>query len=320
MLQQTQVKTVVPYYQRFLQQFPDVSSLAKAPQDDVLHLWTGLGYYARARNLHKAAKIIHFDHAGRFPETLEAMQALPGIGRSTAGAILSFASNQHHPILDGNVKRILARYYRVQGWTGHARTQKSLWTLAEQITPKHRCDDFNQAMMDLGSSLCSRTRPQCPKCPLNGQCQAHLNEETSTYPNPKAKKNKPEKSAYLLMLTTSTGEVLLEKRPEQGIWGSLWAFPQCQTLDDIDTWLHKYQYKQDEKVLIHPEFRHTFSHYHLDITPVQIHINPPATIMDDSTFLWYSLKRPLKLGMPTPIKSLISQLAAIKNSPERTKR
>ena len=309
MLQQTQVKTVIPYYLKFMQHFPDVSTLAKVPQDNVLHLWTGLGYYARARNLHKTAQIIAEQHAGQFPDSSEALQSLPGIGRSTAGAILSFAKLQHHPILDGNVKRILCRYYRVQGWSGHSKTQKTLWSLAETITPEKRCDDFNQAMMDLGSSLCSRTKPQCRQCPLSNTCEAHLHQAISEYPHSKPKKEMPVKNAYLLMLTTNKGEILLEKRPEQGIWGSLWSFPQCKTAIEIEQWLDKHQYTQNEKMLFSPEFRHTFSHFHLQITPVRIQVEIPSKIMDDNHFIWFNRKKPLKLGMPTPITKLISQLA-----------
>jgi len=317
MLQQTQVKTVIPYYLRFMQHFPDVSSLAKADQDEVLHLWTGLGYYARARNLHKTARIIHTEHAGQFPCTLEAVQSFPGIGRSTAAAILSFANGQHHAILDGNVKRILCRYYRVEGWSGHAKTQTALWALAEKSTPKKRCDDFNQAMMDLGSSLCSRSRPQCQKCPLADTCAAYQNQMTADYPRSKPKKDMPEKSTYLIMLTTEQDEFLLEKRPEQGIWGSLWSFPQCGTRDDIDLWLDKHQYSNNSKMLFHPEFRHTFSHFHLQITPVEILVKKSPQIMDANHFLWYNRQKPLKLGMPTPITRLISQLA---NQPNSTKK
>ncbi len=313
MLQQTQVKTVIPYYLKFMQRFPTVTALAKAPQDDVLHLWTGLGYYARARNLHRTARIITKEHSAQLPDSSEGLQELPGIGRSTAGAILSLAKAQHHPILDGNVKRILCRYFRVQGWSGHSKTQKILWSLAENITPAKHCDKFNQAMMDLGSSLCSRTRPQCIHCPLNKTCEAYLHQELTAYPNPKPKKDKPVKSAYLLMLTnensTSDLEILLEKRPEQGIWGSLWSFPQCETINEIEQWLDKHYYELHEEKQFFPEFRHTFSHYHLQITPVKIPVKIPSQIMDDNHFIWFNRKKPLKLGMPTPIKNLISQLA-----------
>ncbi|MCW8929944.1 MAG: A/G-specific adenine glycosylase [Gammaproteobacteria bacterium] len=308
MLQQTQVKTVIPYYLKFMQHFPDIETLANAPQDDVLHLWTGLGYYARARNLHKTAQIITKENSGVFPKTSEELQSLPGIGRSTAGAILSFANAQHQPILDGNVKRILCRYFRVQGWSGHSKTQALLWSHTETITPKKRCDDFNQAMMDLGSSLCSRSKPQCQLCPLNTSCEAYIHNELSQYPNPKPKKDKPVKSAYFLMLTTQSNEILLEKRPEQGIWGSLWSFPQFEAQDQIKHWLDKYHYKQSKKMIFLPEFRHTFSHYHLQITPVRIQIEAPSVIMDDKSFIWFNRTKPLKLGMPTPITKLISEL------------
>lgn len=292
-----------------MQHFPDVITLANAPQDDVLHLWTGLGYYARARNLHKTAQIITNEHAGEFPDTNEALQLLPGIGRSTAGAVLSFSRGQHQSILDGNVKRILCRHYRVKGWSGHTKTQKALWELAETITPKNRCDDFNQAMMDLGSSLCSRSRPQCEHCPISKSCEAYFHEETTLYPNSKPKKEKPVKSAYLLMLTTNSTEILLEKRPEQGIWGSLWSFPQCETQDEITQWLDKHHYTSHEGASFLPEFRHTFSHYHLQITPVHIRVQIPPMVKDEQQFIWFNRKKPLKLGMPAPISKLISQLA-----------
>lgn len=309
MLQQTQVKTVIPYYLKFMHQYPDIADLAQAQQDDVLHLWTGLGYYARARNLHKTAQIIHNDYAGQFPASSEILQSLPGIGRSTAGAILSFANGQHHAILDGNVKRIIARHYLVQGWSGHSKTQKELWSLAEKITPQEHCDSFNQAMMDLGSSLCSRSRPQCLQCPLNTTCKAYQQDLTSKYPHPKVKKVKPEKSAYFLMLTTNNNDLLLEKRPEQGIWGGLWSFPQCQTIEEIEQWLNKHHYQSINKMEFLPQFQHTFSHFHLYIRPVKIQLKKTTQIMDDNHFIWYSLLKPLKVGLPAPIKQLISQLA-----------
>lgn len=308
MLQQTQVKTVIPYYLKFMQDFPDLNSLALATQDEVLHLWTGLGYYARARNLHKTAQIIQVEHQAKFPQSHEILQSLPGIGRSTAGAILSFANAQHQPILDGNVKRILSRHFRVQGWSGHSKTLKQLWLLAEQITPEKRCADFNQAMMDLGATLCSRSKPQCQQCPLEKSCEAFQQQEIAQYPEPKPKKEIPIKSTYLLILSDKNNDILLEKRPEQGIWGGLWSFPQCKTKSEINHWLEKHQYELKQKMLFYPQFRHTFSHYHLQITPVRISINTPEKIMDNTDFLWYCLKKPLKLGMPTPIKKLLSQL------------
>ncbi len=311
MLQQTQVKTVIPYYLRFMEYFPDINALANAPQDDVLHFWTGLGYYARARNLHKTAQLISQEHCGNFPESVAELQSLPGIGRSTAGAILSFAKAQHQPILDGNVKRILCRYYQVQGWSGHSKTQKELWTLVEKITPEKRCDNFNQALMDLGSSLCSRSKPQCHDCPLNSDCKACLNQQTGNYPQPKPKKEKPVKSAYLLMLTNNAGEVLLEKRPEQGIWGGLWSFPQCSTIDEIEQWLARHHYLNSNNMRFQTEFKHTFSHYHLLITPVHIQVDMPYQVNDDQHFHWFNKQKPLKLGMPAPIIKLISANTAM---------
>ncbi len=316
MLQQTQVKTVIPYYVKFMQRFPDVRSLAHAKQDDVLHLWTGLGYYARARNLHKTAQIIVSEHNGHFPDSIEALQALPGIGRSTAGAILSFSRQQHHAILDGNVKRILCRYYRVSGWSGHSSTQKELWTLSEAVTPQKHCDDFNQAMMDLGSSLCSRTKPQCSLCPLNKGCEAYQHQQTTDYPHRKPKKDMPVKSACLLMLRNKAGEILLEKRPQQGIWGGLWSFPQCSRTDEIDLWLDKHHYIPLQDKLFHPEFRHTFSHYHLQITPVNIPVKMPQQINDETRFIWFNPEKPLKLGMPTPITKLLSQIQMNRSTKE----
>ena len=308
MLQQTQVKTVIPYYLRFMNQYTDVHALANAKQDEVLHLWTGLGYYARARNLHKSAQIIQQEHAGHFPESSTELQQLPGIGRSTAGAILSFAYAQHQSILDGNVKRILCRYYKVQGWSGQSKIQKELWTLIDAITPHKHCADFNQALMDLGSSLCSRSKPQCQRCPLKDKCQAHLAKQTDQYPQAKPKKDKPIKTAYLLMIQQASGDILLEKRPEQGIWGGLWSFPQCQTRDEIEQWLEQQHYIRTSPIIYQTKFKHTFSHFHLFIIPVTILIKEVYEINDKKNYQWFNKQEPLKLGMPAPIKELISKI------------
>ncbi len=307
MLQQTQVKTVIPYYLRFMERFPTLKMLADAAVDDVLHLWTGLGYYARGRNLHKTAVIIQYNHQAKFPQTIDELQALPGIGRSTAGAILSLAYGQHQSILDGNVKRILCRYYQVEGWSGLAKVQKELWQYIDQLTPKQRCGDFNQALMDLGSSLCSRSKPHCVHCPLNDQCQAYLNKHTHRYPQAKPKKKKPSKIAYLLMLKNEMGEFFLEQRPQQGIWGGLWSFPQCLTMDEVTHWLNQHHYKVISQPQILAEFKHTFSHFHLFITPVIIHIKTPLAIHDNASICWFNPKKPLKIGMPAPINTLILQ-------------
>ena len=188
MLQQTQVRTVIPYYQRFMQAFPDLRALAAAPLDQVLHHWSGLGYYARARNLHRAAQRIRDDHAGRFPEDIEVVMRLPGIGRSTAGAVLSLACGQRHAILDGNVKRVLARFHAVEGWPGKTAVLEQLWALAEAATPQRDVAAYNQAMMDLGATLCRRGTPECPSCPLQSDCRACKLGRQSEFPAPRPRR------------------------------------------------------------------------------------------------------------------------------------
>jgi len=232
MLQQTQVATVIPYYQKFMAQFKTLEDLANAPIDDVLHLWTGLGYYARARNLHKTAKIIMQQHNGSFPKDIEDIIALPGIGRSTAGAILSFSRNEYHPILDGNVKRVLTRYLAIEGWPGKKPIENILWQAAQQLTPLTAAPQYNQAIMDLGSSLCSRSRPNCEQCPVKSSCLSNLQGTQSQYPNSKPKKDKPIKQAYMLVHCDKVDKslrVFLQQRPPTGIWGGLWCFPQYET-------------------------------------------------------------------------------------------
>lgn len=307
MLQQTQVNTVIPYYQRFMTRFPTLEVLATASQEDVLHLWTGLGYYARGRNLHKTAQIIHTDFQGQFPPSLDALIALPGIGRSTAAAILSLANGLHHAILDGNVKRILSRFFMLEGWTGDAAVIKQLWALADQVTPKMRCADFNQAMMDLGSSLCSRSKPQCPLCPLNNDCQAFLAGQTKQYPESKPKKSLPERVTFFLLMTNAKKEVLLEKRPSSGIWGGLWAFPQFLTLAEMDNWLKQQPIEPTEPLNTWTAFRHTFTHFHLQIKPVQLSVK--QTPIDNSElFYWYRHDNQRAVGLPSPILNLLQQL------------
>ena len=228
MLQQTQVATVIPYYRRFMQAFPELHTLASAPLDRVLEHWSGLGYYSRARNLHKAAGIIADEHGGQFPDEFEQLMALPGIGRSTAGAILAQALDQRHAILDGNVKRVLCRYHAVDGWPGTTTVQKQLWQFAEQHTPDKRIADYTQAMMDLGATLCTRASPQCAQCPLQSDCEANVTDQVKQYPLPRPRKKLPVKAARLLILTdAASGSILLEKRPPTGIWGGLWSLPEA---------------------------------------------------------------------------------------------
>lgn len=279
MLQQTQVNTVIPYYQRFMASFPTIEALANADEDIVLHHWTGLGYYARARNIHKSAKMIRDDYHGKFPENIEQVIALPGIGRSTAGAILSLSRNKHHAILDGNVKRVLARCYTVDGYTGQTKFEKTMWPLAETLTKAKDVQYYNQAMMDLGAMICTRSKPQCDICPLQSGCLANAGGLQQEFPQKKPKKKIPVKSAYLIV-PRFNNKTLLEKRPPSGIWGGLWCFLETKTLEQIPQLLARYQLEELEREQL-SQFRHTFSHYHFDITPIVIDCIKP----DDSLLI-----------------------------------
>ena len=300
MLQQTQVTTVIPYYERFMKRFPIVNDLANADQDEVLHLWTGLGYYARARNLHKAAKIVTEQYNGEFPDTQEALENLPGIGRSTAGAIRAIAFKQHASILDGNVKRVLARYYTVDGWPGDNKVAKVLWEHAETLTPEVRTADYTQAIMDLGATLCVRSRPLCDLCPVKMGCQAFAEKRIADFPGKKPKKDKPVKQTCMLIFENQRGELLLQQRPPSGLWGGLWSFPEC---DEIDL---------EAQVNGNPaerlaEFRHTFTHFHLDITPVRIRIHDQSEVTEPNQ-QWYSPSTPSEIGLTRPVTKLLAAL------------
>ncbi|EKN4688512.1 A/G-specific adenine glycosylase [Yersinia ruckeri] len=314
MLQQTQVATVIPYFQRFLARFPDVRILAAAPLDEILHLWTGLGYYARARNLHKAAQTIVAKHQGEFPTTFDEITDLPGIGRSTAGAILSLALGQHFPILDGNVKRVLARCYAVDGWPGKKEVEKRLWQLSEEVTPAKGVGQFNQAMMDLGAMVCTRSKPKCELCPLNTGCIAYANHSWSQYPGKKPKQTIPEKTAYFLLIQNDT-QVWLEQRPPVGLWGGLFCFPQFSEREDLSRWLQ--QRGMPEKNLQQlTAFRHTFSHFHLDIVPMWLNAATLSGCMDEGAGLWYNLAQPPSVGVAAPVERLLQQLT--KQPPTQT--
>jgi len=304
MLQQTQVTTVIPYYQRFIERFPDVHSLADADQDEVLHLWTGLGYYARARNLHKAARIVSHELDGMFPTSVEGLEALPGIGRSTAGAVLSISTGQWAPILDGNVKRVLARFYALDQWPGTSASQKQLWQWAEQLTPRQRTGDYTQAMMDLGATLCSRSKPACERCPLQSHCQAYAQDRQNSLPLPRPKKVLPEKQTLMLLIHNQDGHILLYQRPPTGLWGGLWSLPQVQDLRDAasETGL---SLALDSAQPLSP-LRHTFSHFHLDITPVRVALHDDAqSVMETGPTRWYDPDDPASIGLAAPVKKLL---------------
>jgi len=308
MLQQTQVTTVIPYFERFTNRFASVAELAAAPLDEVLHLWTGLGYYARARNLHRCAQQVVNEFGGQFPATVEQLAALPGIGLSTAGAIVSIAFQQTAAILDGNVKRVLARYHGIEGWPGHTAPLKALWQVARQHTPQKRCNHYTQAMMDLGATVCTRSKPACDTCPLGDGCFARASGTQLQYPGKKPKKDKPAKATYLLMLRAPNGDFLLQQRPPQGIWGGLWSFPELaleQSVSDYCSQHHAVPVQID----YWDSYRHTFSHYHLDITPVLVQLpQPQAGVMAPGQALWYNVSQPPAVGLAAPVKRLLEQL------------
>ncbi|MCE9882216.1 A/G-specific adenine glycosylase [Hafnia paralvei] len=307
MLQQTQVATVIPYFLRFMEKFPDVRALAAAPQDEVLHLWTGLGYYARGRNLHKAAQTIMEKHGGEFPTSFDDVCALPGVGRSTAGAILSLSLGQHYPILDGNVKRVLARCYAVEGWPGKKDVENRLWEISEQVTPAKGVSQFNQAMMDLGAMVCTRSKPKCELCPLSSGCIAYANSNWSQYPGKKPKQTIPEKTGYFLMMQ-SGDNVWLEQRPNVGLWGGLYCFPQFINEDALREHVASLGIKQPKLHQL-TSFRHTFSHFHLDIVPIWFDITQQSHCMDEGTGLWYNLAQPPSVGLAAPVERLLQQLS-----------
>lgn len=308
MLQQTQVSTVIPYFERFMQSFPTLADLAKADEESVLHLWTGLGYYARARNLHKTARLIQEKHHGLFPNQLEQLEALPGIGRSTAGAILSIAFQQRAPILDGNVRRVLTRLYAIEGTVSDKNTQNLLWNLADQHTPEKRVADYTQAIMDLGATLCTRSQPQCSACPFQTECLAFHNQQTHAFPQRQTKKALPIKKSFLVLLSRPSGEILLEKRPSNGIWGGLWSLPEYTGEEsDLTNWIFsKYGFSLESLPKKLPAFRHTFTHFHWDITPYQLAISScPLAVSENDQQSWFDPQKPKALGLPAPIKKLL---------------
>ena len=308
MLQQTQVATVIPYYQRFMQSFPNVLALANAKQDDVLHHWSGLGYYARARNLHEAAQLIRSKHGGKFPLRFDKVVALPGIGRSTAGAILALSSGKRFPILDGNVKRVLARYYAIEGWPGKTSVANTLWEYATQNTPRRKVADYTQAMMDLGATLCTRSNPDCVACPLNRKCAALAEDRTAEFPGKKDKKAKPLRQTQMV-LAHYDGSVYLERRPPSGIWGGLWSLPEIDDDQSVDSWcqqrLNTSPAETDRWVVM----RHSFSHYDLDILPIAVRIEQADDVVADSdSALWYKPDADQQIGLAAPVEKLIRSL------------
>ena len=318
MLQQTQVNTVIPYFERFMQRFPTVNALAGAEQNEVLHHWSGLGYYARARNMHRAAQQIVTETQGAFPDTLDALVALPGIGRSTAGAILAMAFHQRASILDGNVKRVLARHYAIAGYPGERTTGKRLWQLAEENTPEHQVADYTQAMMDLGATLCTRTRPDCTRCPLAETCQALQTGSISSYPGKKPRRDKPTRHCRMFLLSDESGACLLQQRPPDGLWGALWG-PLERATDS--TWEDlALELGLDPTAALEGKtlagFRHSFSHFHLEIAPLhRVLQRRPQGIRSDDRYCWYHPDRNPPLGLSAVAVKLLDQIQPPLNRP-----
>ncbi len=297
MLQQTQVDTVIPYFQKFIQQFPEVDVLANANTDKVMHLWSGLGYYARARNLHKSAKILQTKHQSKLPQSIEQLEALPGIGKSTAGAILSLGFKQPAAILDGNVKRVLTRHFSISGWPGKTSVIKQLWDLSEQLTPNQDCNKYNQAMMDIGATLCKRSKPLCPICPIQKNCSAKNTDSIKQFPEKKPSKIKPVKQQQFLIITNQQGHILLHQRPPTGIWGGLWCFPDSSQFNPN-------QFKTNSLKPL-SKFTHQFSHYTLKAKLSKALLKPMDEVMDSANWSWYDPANPAEIGIPTPVSNFL---------------
>jgi len=305
MLQQTQVRTVIPYFERFVDALPTLTALAEAPLDRVLALWSGLGYYSRARNLHRAAQICVADHGGELPREFDALAALPGIGRSTAAAILAQAHGLRHPILDGNVRRVLARWHGVRGWPGMSAVQRSLWDHAQAHTPSKRVADYTQAIMDLGATVCVRTRPHCVRCPVSSDCVALRDGLTTELPEPKPARARPTRETTMLIVRDRSGRVLLERRPPTGVWARLWSLP--ETIDAAsapDVLRDSYGVRTESSHRL-GAFVHSFSHYHLRVTPLLVDGSRTDRVADDVDRAWFSHDDLAALGLPAPVRKLL---------------
>jgi len=303
MLQQTQVQTVIPYYEKFIARFPDLTKLAQAQQDEVLAHWSGLGYYARGRNLHRTAQIIQIEHQGIFPSEFEKLIRLPGIGRSTAHAILAQAFNQPLAILDGNVKRVLARYSTLERPTSEKQAESQLWQLAQQLMSTSRPADYTQAIMDLGSMLCKRSKPLCSSCPVQTDCKAQVTNRVSEFPIKKPTKSKPIKHIWMLIQINSAKRIRFIQRPQSGIWGGLISLPEFDSQNGCLLNAHPYQ-----GLIEYPTIQHSFSHYHLRIHPIYATTANEIREANDPNALWLTQTEALTKGLPAPVRTLIEQL------------
>ena len=314
MLQQTQVQTVIPYFERFMARFPDVATLAAAPVDDVLHLWSGLGYYARARNLHKAAGIVVTEHDGKLPRDRDTLMALPGIGRSTAAAILALSFGDRQAILDGNVKRVLCRYHAIEGWPGTGGVTRRLWAIAEAHMPDERVAAYTQAIMDLGATVCTRSQPDCDACPLGSDCLALAEGRVGELPQPKPRRASPLRETVFVIIRDPLGRVLLERRPPTGVWGGLWSFPECEPGTDVRVWCREALGLAVRPVKELAALRHTFSHFRLDIQPLLVATDARGAadmVKEDGARQWYEVDVPDRIGLAAPVTRLLGELRSL---------
>lgn len=308
MLQQTQVRTVIPYFERFVAALPDLAALAAAPLDTVLALWSGLGYYSRARNLHRAAQRCMAEHEGELPHDAERLAALPGIGRSTAAAILAQAWGERHAILDGNVRRVLARFHGVRGWPGGSAVQKTLWTQAEAHTPPTRCADYTQAIMDLGATVCTRSRPRCDACPQAEDCVARRDGLTAQLPEAKPSRALPTRATVMLVVRDGDGRVLLQRRGPTGVWAGLWSLPEADDAAAGRAQLRAQAIAVDDGTPLAP-FVHVFSHYRLHVSPLLLDCAGAATaVRDDADWRWCAPAELGAVGLPAPVRTLLHVL------------
>ena len=307
MLQQTQVAAVIAYYARFMARFPNIATLAQASQEEVLQHWSGLGYYSRARNLHNAVQTIMDEFDGQFPEDFEKIQTLSGIGRSTAAAIASFAFQQNQTILDGNVKRVLARHFLIEGWTGSPKIEKALWALAETLVPSQEMIAYTQGLMDLGATICTRSKPKCELCPLNVHCMALAKNQTKALPTPKPRKAIPQKQTTMLLLLNGN-EVMLEKRPPNGIWGGLWSLPEI-SMQEIPSEVAMQRFglevESDEPL---PSILHTFTHFKLEILPQPLQVIHRSLQAIRPNTIWLNVEDAIGAALPTPVRNILLNL------------
>lgn len=313
MLQQTQVQTVIPYFNRFMDHFPSIEDLAQADEDRVLSLWSGLGYYSRARNLHKTAQIIINDYAGLIPKDLELLITFPGIGPSTAAAILSQAYNLPTAILDGNVKRVLTRFFRIEGWPEQAPIKKMLWELADECMSKQRCAEYTQAIMDLGATCCTLKKPNCLQCPVQINCQAFKNNEQHLLPTKKVKKTVPTYQQQFLVLYNQEKMIYLEKNPPVGVWGGLWCLPSIDRDLCPLTYIKQHYDIQGENPTHFTSLKHRFSHFHLEIDAILIKATDLKSKVAEHNGQWFTEDKLNHVGIAKPINHILKQLFAVNN-------